>query len=70
MRGRYRSAAVSLNRTAWLWIYYVGVLGMIVAGAVLWVTGHGTGDPYLSLGIALAFVPAVVIWIRRLLSRH
>ena len=61
---------MSLNRTALLRIYYLGVLGMIVAGAILWLTGHGTGDPYLSLGIALAFVPAVVIWLRQLLSRH
>jgi len=38
---------------------------MIVAGATLWLTGHGTGDPYLTIGIALAFVPVVVIWVRR-----
>jgi hypothetical protein len=47
-----------------LGIYYLGVLGLIVAGVILWVTGHGTGDPYLTVGIALAFVPIVVKWIR------
>jgi hypothetical protein len=46
-------------------IYYLGVLALIVVGAVLWSTGHGTGDPYLSLGIALALAPVVVIWALR-----
>ena len=50
-------------------VYYVGVLALILIGAILWGTGHGTGDPYLSLGIALALVPLVVIWIRRRFSR-
>ena len=54
-----------LSRNTLLGIYYAGVLGMIVAGATLWLTGHGTGDPYLTIGIALAFVPVVVIWVRR-----
>jgi Co/Zn/Cd efflux system component len=47
-----------------LGIYYLGVLALIVAGVILWVTGHGTGDPYLTVGIALALVPIVVKWIR------
>jgi hypothetical protein len=42
---------------------------MIAVGATLWLTGHGTGDPWLSLGVALAFAPPVVIWVRRLFSR-
>jgi hypothetical protein len=46
-------------------IYYLGVLALIVVGAILWSTGHGTGDPYLSLGIALALAPVVVIWALR-----
>jgi hypothetical protein len=54
---------------ALLGIYYLGVLALIIAGAVLWSTGHGTGDPYLSLGFALAFAPLVVIWVRRRFSR-
>jgi hypothetical protein len=52
-----------------LGIYYTVVLGLIVAGGTLWLTGHGTGDPYLTLGIALAVVPVVVIWLRRRLSQ-
>jgi len=50
-------------------MYYLGVLALIILGAVLWSTGHGTGDPYLSLGFALAFAPLVVIWVRRRFSR-
>ena len=50
-------------------VYYAGVVALILIGAILWATGHGTGDPYLSLGIALALVPLVVIWIRRRFSR-
>ena len=48
-----------------LGIYYIGVFALIVAGAILWATGHGTGDPYLSVGIALALAPLVVIWVLR-----
>ena len=58
-----------LSRNALLVTYYLGVLAMIAVGATLWLTEHGTGDPWLSLGIALAFVPPVVIWVRRLFSR-
>ena len=58
-----------LSRNTLLGVYYVGVLAMIAVGATLWLTGHGTGDPWLSLGIALAFAPPVVIWVRRLDSR-
>ena len=50
-------------------IYYAGVLTLIVVGAILWATGHGTGDPYLSVGIALALLPLAVIWICRRFSR-
>ena len=50
-------------------IYYGGVLVLIAVGAVLWATGHGTGDPYLSVGVALALVPLLVIWLRKLFGR-
>ncbi len=52
-----------------LGIYYAGVLALIVAGAILWATGHGTGDPYLSVGVALALAPVVVNWLRQRLRR-
>jgi len=42
---------------------------LIVVGVVLWSTGHGTGDPYLTLGVTLALAPVAVIWIRRRFSR-
>lgn len=51
-------------------VYYLGVLALIVAGATLWSTGHGTGDPYLSLGVVLALAPIVVIWLRKRLTRN
>jgi hypothetical protein len=57
------------NQRTLFGIYYSGVLALIVVGAVLWATGHGTGDPYLSFGVALALVPVVVTWIRKLLGR-
>jgi hypothetical protein len=57
------------NRKTLAWIYYAGVLALIVVGAVLWSTGHGTGDPYLSVGIALALAPLVVIWVLRRFGR-
>ena len=44
---------------------YAGALVLIAVGISLWLTGHGTGDPYLSIGIVLAAVPPVVIWLRR-----
>ena len=50
-------------------IYYVGVLALIGVGAALWSTGHGTGDPYLSIGFVLALAPAVVFWLRGLFRR-
>jgi hypothetical protein len=52
-----------------VWIYYAAIGALIIAGITLWVTGHGTGDPYLSFGIALAFLPIVVTWIRRRFDR-
>ena len=52
-----------------LGIYYAGVLALIVAGAILWATGHGTGDPYLSVGVALALAPIVVNWLRQRFRR-
>jgi hypothetical protein len=60
---------VRLSRNALLGIYYLGVFVMIAVGATLWLTHHGTGDPWLSLGVLLAFLPPVVIWVRRLFSR-
>ena len=50
-------------------VYYLVVLTMVAVGATLWLTGHGTGDPWLSVGVVLAFLPPVVIWVRRLFSR-
>jgi Co/Zn/Cd efflux system component len=55
---------VELSRRTQLGIYYAVVLALIVAGVILWTTGHGTGDPYLSVGIALALVPIAVKWLR------
>jgi hypothetical protein len=60
---------VRANRNALVVVYYAGVVALILIGAILWATGHGTGDPYLSLGIALTLVPLAVIWIRRRFSR-
>lgn len=45
--------------------YYAGVLVLIVVGVTLWLTGHGTGDPWLSVGVVLAVAFPVVIWLRR-----
>jgi hypothetical protein len=42
---------------------------LIVVGGILWATGHGNGDPYLTIGIALAVLPPAVIWIRRFFGR-
>lgn len=56
---------MTLSSRALLGIYYAGVFGLIAVGAILWATGHGTGDPYLTVGFALAFVPIVVNWLRR-----
>ena len=50
-------------------VYYGVALVLIVAGSILWATGHGTGDPYLTIGIALAVLPTAVIWIRRFFGR-
>ena len=69
MGGREELVDAILNRKALFAVYYLGVLALIVVGSTLWSTGHGTGDPYLTLGIALALVPVVVIWVRRLLGR-
>jgi len=55
---------VELSHRTLLGIYYVVVLTLIVVGAILWATGHGTGDPYLTLGIALALAPIAVNWLR------
>ena len=60
---------MSANRNTLIAVYYAGVLALILVGVILWATGHGTGDPYLSLGVALALVPIVVIWIRRRFGR-
>ena len=61
---------MSLSRNELLLgIYYLCALALIVAGAVLWATGHGTGDPYLTVGVVLAVAPLVVNWLRRRFSR-
>jgi hypothetical protein len=57
------------SRRTLTWIYYAGVSALIIVGVVLWSTGHGTGDPYLTLGVALALAPIAVIWLRRRFSR-
>jgi hypothetical protein len=48
---------------------YLGALALIAIGISLWLTGHGTGDPYLSVGILVAAAPPVVIWLRRRFGR-
>lgn len=67
---RYGPSALRLSRNTLALTYYLGVLALIVAGSILWATGHGTGDPYLTLGIVFALVPVVVIWVRRRLRRR
>jgi uncharacterized membrane protein (DUF485 family) len=57
-------------RNAIVGIYYLAALGLILAGAVLWLTGHGTGDPYLTLGVVLALAPLVVRWVLALVRRN
>jgi thiol:disulfide interchange protein len=61
--------AISSRKRLLFTIYYVCAFGLIVAGSILWATGHGTGDPYLTVGIALAILPPAVIWIRRFFGR-
>jgi hypothetical protein len=61
---------VNLSHRTLLGIYYLGVLALIAVGAILWATGHGTGDPYLSVGIALALAPFVVNWLRDRFRRN
>ena len=51
------------------WKILIVAVVLIVAGSILWATGHGTGDPYLTIGIALAVLPPAVIWIRRFFGR-
>ncbi len=48
---------------------YLVAFVLIVVGSILWATGHGTGDPYLSLGFALAILPPAVIYVRRWFGR-
>jgi hypothetical protein len=60
---------VTLSRNTLVGIYYFGCLALIVVGAVLWATGHGTGDPYLTVGVVLAAAPVVVNWLRRRFTR-
>jgi hypothetical protein len=61
--------ALSEHRRTLALVYYVVAVVLIVAGSILWATGHGTGDPYLTVGIALAALPPAVIWIRRFFGR-
>jgi hypothetical protein len=58
------------SRSALVWVYYLAAVALILAGAVLWLTGHGTGDPYLTLGVVLALAPLVVRWVLALLGRN
>ncbi|HEY2310207.1 MAG TPA: hypothetical protein VGH46_03725 [Gaiellaceae bacterium] len=58
------------RRDTVVWIYYVAAFALILAGAVLWATGHGNGDPYLTLGIVLALAPLVVRWALALVRRN
>ena len=62
--------AVRLSRNALFGVYYLGALTMVAVGATLWLTGHGTGDPWLTLGVALALAPVAVIWVRRWFRRE
>lgn len=55
---------MNLSHRTLLAIYYAAVGALIVVGALLWGTGHGTGDPYLTLGIALGLAPIAVNWLR------
>jgi hypothetical protein len=57
-------------RRALAGIYYVAAVALILVGAVLWLTGNGTGDPYLTLGVVLALAPLVVRWVLALLGRN
>ena len=61
--------ALTQHRRTLTVVYYAVTLALIVAGSILWATGHGTGDPYLTVGIALAVLPPAVIWIRRFFGR-
>jgi hypothetical protein len=68
---RLSSVTVTLSpRNTLVAIYYAGAVVLILVGAVLWATGHGTGDPYLTLGIVLALAPLVVRWVLALLGRN
>lgn len=58
------------SRSALVWVYYLAAVALILAGAVLWLTGHGTGDPYLTLGVVLTLAPLVVRWVLALLGRN
>jgi hypothetical protein len=58
------------SRSALVWVYYLAALALILAGAVVYLTGHGTGDPYLTLGVVLALAPLVVRWVLALLGRN
>ena len=61
--------ALSQHRKTIAVVYYGAAAVLIVVGIVLWSIGHGTGDPYLTIGIALAVLPPAVIWIRRFFGR-
>ena len=63
------SDALSQHRKTLAVVYYVR-RGRADRGREHFVaTGHGTGDPYLTIGIALAVLPPAVIWIRRFFGR-
>jgi hypothetical protein len=58
------------SRSTLVWVYYGAALALILVGAVLWSTGHGTGDPYLTLGVVLVLAPFVVRWVLALFRRN
>ena len=59
----------AFSRKTLVAVYYLGTFALIVVGIILWLTGPGTGDPYLSVGVVLALAPPVVIWLRRRFGR-
>jgi hypothetical protein len=66
---RYGPRSVNPSPRTLLAIYYVAVGALIVVGLLLWGTGHGTGDPYLTVGVVLAVAPIIVNWVRNRFRR-
>ena len=61
--------ALSQHRKTVAVAYYSVAAILIIVGITLWSTGHGNGDPYLTIGIALAVLPPAVLWVRRFFGR-